>query len=302
MQSMYFRLFSGPEKVEINFLHFWFQTRRNMKYYEPKIHIAASTDIGLVRNNNEDAYLIGTDFGISDCTTFPVPFNSQAGVVLTVADGMGGENAGAVASSLAMSAIREFFQNHLPTKIPINPIYKRKIFSIMKDCLLFADSRLKEHARNHPETRGMGTTVVLAWLLEKSVYLCWCGDSRAYIFRNGKELHMLTYDDNLLRELIEEGSVLTAEAFGHPARNILTGYIGDTHKVPQPHFNGTFLLKGDVVLMCSDGLNGMLLDSEIAAILASTPDIEICKDELIKAANRAGGYDNITVVLAEILS
>jgi protein phosphatase len=264
--------------------------------------LAASSANGLKRKNNEDAYIIGTDFTISARTMVPVPFHSPAGVVLAIADGIGGENAGEIASSLAMSSVCEFFLNHLPPEIPINPVSKPKIFSIMKDCLLFADSGLKEYARNHPETRGMGTTVVLAWLLENSVYVSWCGDSRAYIFRNGKDIYMLTYDHNLLQELLAEDSVSTSEVLGHPAHNILTRYIGDTHTAPQPDFNGTFMLKGDVILLCSDGLTTMLPDSEIENIISNNPDIDICKNELINAANRAGGYDNITVVLAEIIS
>jgi protein phosphatase len=170
--------------------------------------------------------------------------------------------------------------------------------SIVKDCILYADSRIKEHARINPETRGMSTTVVLAWILGNNVYISWYGHSRAYIFRRGKELNMLTNTQNLLREISMEGSVLTDEALDHQAKIISTGYIGDMHTVPQPHFNGTFLLKGNVVLMCS-GLTMMLSDIEIKAILEDNTDMEICKDELINAANLKGGFDNFTVVLAQ---
>lgn len=266
------------------------------------IRFAASTSNGLKRKNNEDAFLIGTDFTINDCTFSPVPFHSPSGGVLAVADGMGGENAGEIASSLAMSAIREFFLFHLPPVLPLNPLSLRKMGSIVKDCLLYADARLKEHAMITPGTRGMGTTIVIAWLLNNAAYVSWCGDSRAYHFRNGKDLNMLTYDHNWLRELLAEGSVLTAEAFDHPAKNILSQYIGDSHTVPRPGFNGIPLLKGDIILLCSDGLSSMIPDSEIKTILEQNPDIDKCKDELINAANRAGGYDNVTVVLAEIIS
>jgi protein phosphatase len=263
------------------------------------IRIAASTNNGLMRKNNEDAYLIGTNFTVNDKSKFPCHFHSAYGTVLAVADGMGGENAGEVASSLAMSAVREFFLNHLPPVLPLNPLSLRKMSSVVKDCILYADSRIKEHARINAETQGMGTTVVLAWILGNNLYISWCGDSRAYIFRKGKVIHMLTYDHNLLQELLEEDSVSTSEVLGHPAHNILTRYIGDTHTVPRPDFNGTFLLKGDVILLCSDGLNGMLPDSDIENIVVNNPDIVLCKDELIKAANLSGGFDNVTVVLAK---
>ena len=268
-----------------------------MKYYGPELHIAASTDIGLGSNNNEDAYLIGVDFTINDCTT--IPFHSPAGVVLAVADRKSGENVCEITSSLAMSAVREFFLNHLPPVLPLNPLSLRKISSIVKDSILFADSRIKEHAQINRETRSMCTSVVLAWILGNNTYVSWCGDSRAYHFRKGKDLIRLTYDHNRLREILAEDSVLTAESFERPVKNIITEYVGDTNTVPRPYFNGIPLMKGDVLLLCSVGINDLLPDSEIKAILENYPDIDVCKDELIKAANRAGGFDNCTVVLAQ---
>ena len=113
---------------------------------------------------------------------------------------------------------------------------------------------------------------------------------------------MLTSDHNLLQELLEEDSVPVSEAHGHPAGNILTRYIGYTPVHSQTDFVTVSFQIGDIILLCSDGLNGMISDSEIENIISNNPDIDICKDELINAANLAGGYDNITVVLAEIIS
>ena len=258
--------------------------------------IAAATNSGMMRKNNEDAYLIGSDFILKDCTMYPVPFRSPDGVVAAVADGMGGSVYGEIASSLAMSSVKEFFMN-LP---PVAHMDNDKVESVLNSCLADAAFTLRSHARFHPETAGMGTTVVLAWLLGNMAYIIWCGDSRAYLFRKGEGLSMLTSDHNLLQELLEEDSVSLSEAHGHPASHILTRFIGDTAMDPQPDFIAVPLEVGDIILLCSDGLNGMLPDSQIENIISVNPDIEVCKNELIKAANQAGGYDNITVVLAEI--
>ena len=268
-----------------------------MKNEKWLLAIAAATSIGLKRQNNEDTYLIGTDFTVSNWTAFPVPFSSPVGTLLAVADGMGGSVYGEMASSLAMSSVQEFFMN-LP---PAEHIDGNKVESVLNSCLCDAAFALRSHARFHPETAGMGTTVVLAWLLGNMAFISWCGDSRAYLFRKGEGLTLLTSDHNLLQELLEEDSVSLSEVHGHPASHILTRFIGDTAMDPQPGFIAVPLEAGDIILLCSDGLNGMLPDTEIENVISVNPDIEDFMNELIKTANRAGGYDNITVVIAEII-
>lgn len=269
-----------------------------MKNSTNTIQIAISTNSGRVRMNNEDSYLIGSILSGDGQSSMPGLFNSHEGIVLAVADGIGGSVYGEIASSLTMSAVREFFMNLTP---PVE-VDNEKIRSLMNSCLMDAAYSLRSHARFNPETQRMGTTVVLTWLLGNVAYISWCGDSHAYLFSKEDGLVMLTSDHNLLQELLEEDSIPLSQAHGHPAGRILTRYIGDTPMNPQPDFVAVPFQAGDIILLCTDGLNGMIPDSEIEKILANNPDIEICKDELINAANLAGGYDNITVVLAEIIS
>ena len=267
-----------------------------MKEKNIAVRIAASTNNGLKRKNNEDSYLIGSDLPLNDEPLFSHHFQSPEGTLLALADGIGGSVYGEIASSLAMSSVQEFFMN-LPQAAYMD---NDKMESVLKSCLMDAAYALRSYAKFNPETQGMGTTVVLAWLRGNYAYISWCGDSRAYLFSKEDGLVMLTSDHNLLQELLEEDSVPLSEAHGHPASHILTRFIGDTPMNPQPDFITVPLKVGDIILLCSDGLNGMLPDSKIENILSNNPDIEICKDELINAANLAGGYDNITVVLAEM--
>jgi len=141
-------------------------------------HLVAASDIGLQRKRNEDNFLIGRDLARSDSINEPGFFHPAEGSVMAVADGMGGVNAGDIASSLAVASVLEYFMN-LPSFTPDNENeIKKLMFGSMDD----AAFEIRNHARVNPETKDMGTTLTLAWILCKKAYICWCGDSRAYFF------------------------------------------------------------------------------------------------------------------------
>jgi protein phosphatase len=147
----------------------------------------------------------------------------------------------------------------------------------------------------------MGTTIVLTFFFENNMYLLWAGDSRCYLYRQG-QLELITRDHSLVQDLIDEGKLSYAESFFHPERNIVTKSVGGSSTdTVQPEIRVLPYLPGDRVLLCSDGLNGMVVDQRIREIVSAYADLNECAQALIQEANAMGGSDNITVVLAEVL-
>jgi PPM family protein phosphatase len=222
------------------------------------------TDTGRQRKGNEDS-------------SFARP------PVFVVADGMGGAQAGEVASQIAVEA----FEQGLPsTGTP-----EQRLAEIVQE----ANRRIHEVSRVEHERAGMGTTLTAAYLDDRHVAIAHVGDSRAYLFRNGS-LKRLTRDHSLVGELVRQGKLTEEQAEEHPQRSIITRALG-----PEPDVEvdtWTYPASaGDVLLLCSDGLTSMIPEERIAEILASAPPLAAAADQLIAAANAAGGRDNITVVL-----
>jgi serine/threonine protein phosphatase PrpC len=270
-----------------------------MKDTKNTIRIAALTNVGMERDHNEDNFLVGKDLAANDWLLTAEPYlPGPKGALLIVADGMGGTNAGEVASAIAIEAIQEYYAN-LPSTPPID---EAALQDIMKDSVLFANNKLIEHAKANRETRGMGTTLIMSWIIGNCAYTCWSGDSRAYIFRKGQGIRQISKDHSFVQQLVDKGSITEEQAFYHPDSNIITQSLGDSKRLPDPDFIAEPLQDGDIILLCSDGLNGMLQDKDIENILIQNPDIEASKEVLIADANKAGGHDNITVVLAEMVT
>ncbi len=222
------------------------------------------TDTGRQRRDNEDnAYVRAPLF--------------------VVADGMGGAQAGEVASALAV----EEFRRRLPDDGPPEERLAHRI----RD----ANRRIYEHSRAEHEHAGMGTTLTAVYVEDADLAVAHVGDSRAYIFRDGT-LSRLTQDHSLVEELVRQGKLTEEQAAEHPQRSIITRALGieldvevDTWTYP--------VRAGDVVLLCSDGLTSMIDEALIATVLDSEPDLDRAAERLIAEANAAGGRDNITVVL-----
>ena len=222
------------------------------------------TDTGLQRRGNEDS-------------SFARP------PVFVVADGMGGAQAGEVASQIAVEA----FEQGLPASGTPEERLAR--------CVQEANKRIYDRSRAEHERAGMGTTLTAAYLDDARVVIAHVGDSRAYLLRDAA-LKRLTQDHSLVDELVRRGKLTEEQAAEHPQRSIITRALG-----PEPNVEvdtWTYPVRaGDVLLLCSDGLTSMISEERIAEILASADSLEHAADQLIKEANAAGGRDNITVVL-----
>ncbi len=203
--------------------------------------------------------------------------------VFVVADGMGGAQAGEVASKLAVEA----FQRELP---PDGTPLERLV-----GCAQAANRRIYEISRTEHERAGMGTTLTAVYLDDSTLAVAHVGDSRAYLFRDGA-LSRLTQDHSLVEELVRRGKLTEEQAAEHPQRSIITRALGIDPEVEVDTW--TYPARAaDVVLLCSDGLTSMISEEQIAAVLEQESDLDRAGEELIAAANAAGGRDNITVIL-----
>jgi protein phosphatase len=230
------------------------------------------TDTGRQRRDNEDSAYVR------------VP-------LYVVADGMGGAQAGEVASALAV----EEFRRGLPDTDDDHPTAEQRLAARVRD----ANRRIYETAQLEREHSGMGTTLTAVYLDGPDLAIAHVGDSRAYVLRDG-ELTRLTHDHSLVEELMRRGKLTPEQAAEHPQRSIITRALGiepdvevDTWTYPGR--------AGDVVLLCSDGLTSMIDEDLVAEVLGSEPDLERAGERLIAAANEAGGRDNITVVLFRLV-
>src|ERR1700742_3120754 len=203
--------------------------------------------------------------------------------VFVVADGMGGAQAGEVASKIAIEA----FEQELPESG--NP--EERLAIRVRE----ANRTIYDRSHSERESAGMGTTLTAAYLDETSVAIAHVGDSRAYLYRDG-ELKRLTRDHSLVDELVRHGKLTEAQAAEHPQRSIITRALG-----PEPDVEvdtWTYPARaGDVVLLCSDGLTSMISEERVKATLLEHDNLDEAGDALIREANEAGGRDNITVVL-----
>lgn len=266
--------------------------------------MAAKTDVGLVRDNNEDNFQVAADLasGTMRWVNNEICSLGEKGALLVVADGMGGMNAGEVASGLAIETVKEYFA---PQNITADVMKNRfSIEKFMNSAIIAADERIKQEGKEHPESRGMGTTIVIAWILEGKLYVSWCGDSRAYIYNPQAGLHQITKDHSYVQSLVDKGAISREDAFDFPDSNIITRSLGDSGNKAKPEslFKPYELCDQDIVLLCTDGLCGMIRDNEIERVLRNNEhDMNSCVDGLIQAACDAEGSDNITVCLCQIL-
>ncbi|MBI2988999.1 MAG: Stp1/IreP family PP2C-type Ser/Thr phosphatase [Deltaproteobacteria bacterium] len=253
------------------------------------------SDVGVVRTNNEDSFVM------ADLTNGQRKIASSAldhvvgekGSLFVVADGMGGANAGEVASLMAV----ELVSNNLSQQLGrISRISRRDFVEALKKAVEQANAAIHQESRNNEERKGMGTTITAAAVYDGAVFFAQVGDSRGYILRNGL-LGQMTQDQSLVAHLIASGALTPEEAKKHPQRNVILQALG-----VQPEVNVALsfeeLRRGDSVVVCSDGLWGKVEAEELKDILRcySTPE-QACQ-QMIKMARERGGEDNITVIVA----
>lgn len=256
------------------------------------------------RPNNQDNFWICPDLS-SYAATGTVTIGSSStevaltekGALLVVADGMGGMSAGEVASQIVIDSVKRTFSDLKSVSLSNSNAIK----SFIKQAIIDADKEMKKHAESHPETRGMGSTIVLVWILDKTVYVGWCGDSRAYCYNAQNSLVRLTHDHSYVQELVDNDKLSEEDAFDHPDSNIITRSLGDSGEKANPDVKEYPLHTGDTFLLCSDGLCGLLRDSEIENIMAQNSSIGNCLNALWKQGSSIGWTDNTTIELAKVL-
>ena len=243
------------------------------------LRVGAATDVGLKRSQNEDRFAIWNAEGAQAATR---------GVLLVVADGMGGAQAGEVASQLAVECVLKTYGEGA-----------NSILDDLEHAVETANHVIHEHSLAHPELHGMGTTCTAVVVRGNEAYFAHVGDSRAYRVRQGG-IEQLTADHSLVAQLVEHRHLTPEQAKVDPRRNVVTRSVGvgsevdvDAAAVNDP------LQQGDTLVICSDGLHTLVEDREIAQ-LASGADVRVACDQLIALANERGGHDNITVVIGRL--
>ncbi len=264
--------------------------------------LTAATDVGVVRTNNEDNFILNKDLTQKDWfvpqDTSSVLTLGRYGCVLVVVDGMGGLNAGEVASAIAVDSVKQFYDEADLSKVIKT---EASIEKFMRDIVVKADAAIKKRVKEDSTTAGMGTTLIMVWVIQNRAHLVWCGDSRAYIFNPNSGLIRFSKDHSYVQQLVDEGKLDPELAFDHPNSNIITRCLGDFEGRAKPDYKSQQLNDGDIILLCSDGLCGLCRDEEIIEVLTqNNENLEQCKLQLIKHALAAGGYDNVTVALFQV--
>jgi serine/threonine protein phosphatase PrpC len=254
-----------------------------MAYYV-ELEFAAQTDTGLLRTHNEDSLAVSLDYGLA-----------------VLADGMGGYNAGEVASGIATAVIKEVLEQQLQQlDWDATSAATRKVQQIMADAVEQANASILEAAYVEPQYSGMGTTVIAALFHHDKIMAAHVGDSRLYRLRDGV-FALMTRDHSRLQEQIDAGLIDPEQARFSPHRNLITRAVGVDYGVDvEIHEHQT--RPGDLYLLCSDGLSDMLSTQEISDVLNRGIDLETACDVLIKRANENGGRDNTSVILAHVRS
>lgn len=255
----------------------------------PSVRSFGRTDVGLVRESNQDHFLIAelarTMWVLQ--TSLPQPeiqHGNRRGHLFLIADGMGGHFGGEIASALTVKTVEQFM---------LDVFHRAEDF---QTALKQAHFRLLKKSARHPEVSGMGTTLTMAVANNWKLFVVHAGDSRCYLFRNN-ELMQLTTDHTIVAELIRNGALKPEDAAHHRYRNVVTNVVGASLDQVQVEVQEFELQPEDVLLLCSDGLNDMLKDDEICDILQTERDPQMACDRLVNEALEKGGRDNITTIV-----
>lgn len=256
------------------------------------VRVSAQTDVGRTRDHNEDTFLVAdltkgtTDF--LDAGTATV---GPKGSLFLVADGMGGAAAGEIASAMAADAV---FQHLRSTWTASGTDSPDDFTRHLREAVEVANDRIHRYALEHPGSRGMGTTATVVGVFGGRLHLAQVGDSRAYLVRQGLAVQ-LTKDQSLIQRLIDAGELTEEQAAQSERRNIILQALGPD---PRVRVDVTYqdIRRGDLLILCSDGLSGLVKRDEIADVATEQPDVQAIGRRLISLANERGGPDNITVV------
>jgi len=267
----------------------------------PMVQSFGITDPGKVRPSNEDHFLIGElarTLWVRQ-TSLPQPETQHGrnhGHIFMVADGMGGHQAGEVASALSVTSIEAFILHVLKRFSNLQVSEEQAVLKDLQSAIRQADERIVQEAAHHPEFAGMGTTLTMAFVSGWNLFVIHAGDSRCYLFRGG-QLRQLTLDHTLVGELARRGIIKPEDVGHHQFRHIVTNVLGGGTAGVQTDVQKIDLHHGDVVLLCSDGLTDMLNDARLAALLGASSNPKSACEQLVAEGNSAGGKDNITAIV-----
>ena len=236
------------------------------------------TDKGLVRKTNEDNWYVNE----------PSPISKSFYAI--VADGMGGHNAGDVASNMATNTISKYINKHYTDELSYDALKALLIKAVEESNRQILAESIKSR-----EKTGMGTTLVMCFIINNKAIVTHVGDSRLYLIKKEK-IHRMTKDHSLIAELIDEGKITETEALNHPQKNVITRAIGTDHIVDIDVYEFS-LTDGDIILLCTDGLSNMISDDEIKDTILNSENVIIAPKNLVDLANKKGGADNITAVI-----
>ncbi len=248
------------------------------------------TDRGLVRDSNQDRFLIAP-LSAPDAPGGPV------GHLFAVADGVGGAIGGGVASALVVRSIAETSIPALRRLCEGAAPDPRRMLDELRALFRGADARLAEQVADNPDLSGMATTLTVAVSVGRTLFVAHAGDSRCYVLRGGK-LRRLTRDHTVALEMARLGLISAEHVADHPFRHVLSNFVGIGPSRLEVEVHEAELSPGDGLLLCSDGLTGMMASHDIARILVAAPSPDIACRDLIARANELGGYDNVTAVFA----
>lgn len=271
---------------------------------------------GAIREGNEDNWYVDDNLGDEAARNWLSDREvelSGCGMLMVVADGMGGMNAGEVASEIAVETVGDYFApGRITPELAATHASRRKY---MEEVIAEADARIRKDAARNSAHEGMGSTIIMAWLVGDELSVSWCGDSRAYRFNPRTGIEMLSEDHSYVQDLVRAGTLSYEDTFGHPQGNIITRSLGDPMKKAQPETRCFKVYNSDIILLCSDGLSGVLFDREARQqtgelispenlediIRSNRSSLQGCREALMDAAERNDWYDNVTVILCEIL-
>ena len=260
-----------------------------------KVEVFGRTDVGKTRDHNEDSFLVA-DLTRKIASLQPEVRDHDVGprgTLFVVADGMGGAAAGEIASDLAVDSIYAHMVGEWGNDQDVS---EQRFAFRLKEAVEFANSRIHQYAKEHPEHRGMGTTTTAAGVFEGALYLSQIGDSRGYLIRGGG-ITQITKDQSLMQRLVDAGELTEEEAAVSERRNIILQALGPDPTV-KVDLTRQEVRKGDMLLMCSDGLSGLVPKDDMLRLAKEQQDlVALCK-ELIDLANSRGGPDNITCIVA----
>jgi PPM family protein phosphatase len=260
-----------------------------------RVSVFGKTDLGRTREHNEDTFLVA-DLSTGNASLQPEVRSHEIGArgsLFIVADGMGGAAAGELASAMAADLI----YRHMATAWASDSEGTAARFAYrMKEAVELANAQIYSYAREHPEVRGMGTTVTAAGVFGNDLYLTQVGDSRAYLVR-GTEAIQLTKDQSLMQRLVDAGELTEDEAEQSERRNIILQALGPDPRV-KVDLTYQSIRRDDTLILCSDGLSGLVRREEFATLARQYPDPPALCAALIDLANARGGPDNITVITA----